>query len=104
MKSPLPDYTIGAGSELSVTSGGGVQYHSVTTPSLMSAVCRLLSNLLSQAPEDTLNSLHRDATLKALTRFAGLYYAVCTEQNYLDSYGCHWSGKSQGILEFVMEI
>ncbi|XP_064598734.1 rotatin-like [Liolophura sinensis] len=75
------------GGEMSVSSLPDSQesgeYQGVTTPSLISAVCLLLRNLMLLAPQDTLNSLKHEAILHSLFSLidVDLLEAYCAEMS-----------------------
>src|SRR6218665_2277287 len=45
------------------------EWQSIVTPNLASSICLLLSNLVSLAPEDTLNCINKRGIFKSLLRY-----------------------------------
>jgi len=65
----VSDDTTHSSSSSSATSSS---YPSVVTPSLVSAVCSLLSNLLTLAPRDVSAAIRQHGILQALMQFVAL--------------------------------
>ncbi|XP_071091563.1 rotatin-like [Haliotis cracherodii] len=54
-------------SSTSTDTSDTLEYHSVVTPCLVSAVCRLIKNLVLLAPQDTFMALKKDGYISILT-------------------------------------